>query len=138
LNRGRRLSLLAIPDKSYNTRHLDRQYKLYDNVYMPLDGITWDERKARSNLEKHGVSFETAQYVFSDPERLWRLDRSEYNASVEERWQTIGKVGKVLFVAYVEFGKRTHIISARLADKSERRSYNGYYHTDGKGWTKAL
>ncbi|MCL2833880.1 MAG: BrnT family toxin [Treponema sp.] len=33
-----------------------------------------------------------AQYVFADPERLERYDRSESNTSEEERWQTIGKV----------------------------------------------
>jgi uncharacterized protein len=27
----------------------------------------WDEDKARSNLEKHGVSFEQASSVFLDP-----------------------------------------------------------------------
>jgi uncharacterized DUF497 family protein len=70
---------------------------MYDNTKIPLDGIEWDNEKARINLEKHGVSLETAQYVFSDPQRLWRLDRSEGNISGEERWQSLGKVGKVLF-----------------------------------------
>ena len=105
---------------------------------MPIDGIEWDSKKARINLQKHGVSFETAQYVFSDPDRLWRLDRSEGNTSGEERWQSLGKVGKVLFVVYEEHENNKRIISARLADKNDRRSYNGYYQIDGKGWTKAL
>ena len=105
---------------------------------MPMDGIEWDDEKARLNFQKHGVSFETAQYVFSDPERLWRLDRSENNTAGEERWQSLGKVGRVLFVVYVEHGENKRIISARLADKNDRRSYNGYYQIDGKGWTKAL
>jgi uncharacterized DUF497 family protein len=30
----------------------------------------------------------------------------------------------------------TRIISAREAKKHERRSYNGYYTIDDKGWTK--
>jgi uncharacterized DUF497 family protein len=30
----------------------------------------------------------------------------------------------------------TRLISAREAEKYERRSYNGYYQIDGKGWTK--
>ena len=30
----------------------------------------WDEDKARSNLEKHGVSFEEASSVFLDPDFL--------------------------------------------------------------------
>ena len=92
---------------------------------MPIDGIKWDNKKARLNLETHKVSFETAQYIFSDPERLERIDRSEENKSGEERWQTLGMVEKVLFVVYTERGKNKHIITARLADKSERRSYNG-------------
>ena len=82
------------------------------------------------------MSFEAAQYVFTDPERLERLDRSEGNTAREERWQTLGMVDKVLFVVYTERGENKRIISARLAEKHERRSYNGYYKIDGKGWTK--
>jgi len=104
---------------------------------MPIDRIEWDSEKARINFEKHKVSFETAQYVFSDPERLWRFDQSESNRALEDRWQTLGKVGKVLFVVYTERGQKLHIISARLADKNDRRSYNGYYLIDGEGWSKA-
>jgi len=111
---------------------------MYHTLGMPIDGIEWDSEKARINLQKHGVSFETAQYIFSDPEWLLRLDRSEGNTSGEERWQSLGKVRKVLFVVYEEHGENKRIISARLADKNDRRSYNGYYQIDGKGWTKAL
>jgi uncharacterized DUF497 family protein len=104
---------------------------------MPLGGIEWDDEKARANLLKHRVSFETAQYVFHDHERLERFDRSESNTSGEERWQTIGKVGDVLFVVYTERGDKKHLISARMADKDDRRSYHGYYHINAKGWTRA-
>jgi uncharacterized DUF497 family protein len=45
--------------------------------------------------------------------------------------------GKVLFAVYTERGERKRIISARLANKAERRSYNGHYQIDGKGWSKA-
>ncbi|HVW68192.1 MAG TPA: BrnT family toxin [Steroidobacteraceae bacterium] len=34
----------------------------------------WDDRKAAANLEKHGVSFETATYVFDDRNRLEQED----------------------------------------------------------------
>jgi uncharacterized DUF497 family protein len=104
---------------------------------MKLDGIEWDDNKAVENLRKHKVSFETAQYIFSDPERLERFDRSESNTSGEERWQTIGKVESVLFVVYTERKDKKHLISARIADKDDRRNYNGYYHIDGKGWARA-
>jgi len=105
---------------------------------MKLIGIEWDEAKNVLNKQEHeGLGFEYAQYVFTDPERLERLDQSEKNTSGEERWQTLGMVGKVLFVVYTERGENKRIISARIAEKHERRSYNGYYKIDGKGWTKA-
>jgi len=65
---------------------------------MKLVGIEWDDDKNAINKQEHDLSFETAQYVFADPERLERLDMSEGNTSGEERWQTLGKVGPVLFV----------------------------------------
>ncbi|MDR0599242.1 MAG: BrnT family toxin [Treponema sp.] len=103
-----------------------------------MPGVEWDEAKNGANKREHGgLGFEEAQYVFLDPGRVERLDRSERNTSGEDRWQTLGKVGKVLFVVYAERGENRRIISARLADKAERRSYHGYYQIDGKGWTKA-
>jgi uncharacterized protein len=105
---------------------------------MKLIGIEWDDDKNEKNKSEHdGLGFEDAQYVFTDPERLERIDLSEGNISGEERWQTLGKVGKVLFVVYTERGENKRIISARIAEKHERRSYNGYYQIDGMGWSKA-
>ena len=102
--------------------------------------IVWDEAKNVENKIKHKVSFEVAQYVFSDPLRIWRLDRSEENTSVETRWQTIGKVGEILFAVYTEQEKgevtTTRLISAREAEKHERRSYHGYHNINDKDWTK--
>jgi uncharacterized DUF497 family protein len=90
-----------------------------------------------TNGTHEGLGFELAQLVFADPNRLERIDRSENNTFGEERWQTLGMAGKVLFVVHSERGKRKRIISARLANKAERRSYNGHYQIDGKGWSKA-
>ena len=103
---------------------------------MKLVGIEWDEAKNALNKKEHDLSFQAAQYVFTDPERLERPDQSDNNTSGEERFQTIGMVDKVLFVVYTERGENKRIISARPADKAERRSYNGYYQIDSKGWTK--
>jgi len=105
---------------------------------MKLVGIEWDDDKNEKNKRDHeGLGFEDAQYVFADHQRLERLDRSIENTSGEERWQTLGMVGRVLFVVYTERGENKRIISARTAEKHERRSYNGYYQIDGKGWRKA-
>lgn len=87
----------------------------------------WDTEKSRSNRQKHGLSFETAQYAFSDPLAVTRLD----SYSEEERWQTIGLVGQVvIFVVHTwpgfiaEVGEETgRIISARKATAYERRAY---------------
>jgi uncharacterized DUF497 family protein len=104
---------------------------------MKLPGIDWDDEKNEANKRKHnGLSFEAAQYVFLDPERLDRLDQSEGNMSGEMRRQIMGMVDRVLFVAYTERGEKKRMISARMATKAERRSYNGYYQIDGKGWAK--
>ena len=107
-------------------------------ITVKLFGIEWDEDKNEINKREHGgLGFEDAQYVFTDPERLERFDQSENNTSREERWQTLGKVGSVLFVVYTERGENKRIITARPANKTERRSYNGYYQIDSMGWAKA-
>ena len=49
--------------------------------------IEWDPDKAATNLRKHGVRFEAAAMVFSDPYALVELDRIE---GYEYRWHTIG------------------------------------------------
>jgi uncharacterized DUF497 family protein len=97
--------------------------------------IVWDENKNTENKLKHKIGFEDAQYVFADPDRIERVDRSESNKSCETRWQTIGKVGVLLFIVYTENGEDTRLISAREAEKHERRSYNRYYQIDGHGWS---
>ena len=69
--------------------------------------------------------------------RVERRDDSAGNTNGEERFQTLGKVGKVLFVVYAERGIKTRLISARLANKQEAGSYYGHDHNNSKGWTKA-
>jgi uncharacterized DUF497 family protein len=95
---------------------------------MRLAGVEWEEAKNELNRQEHnGLCFEVAQYVFLDPERIERLDQSEHNASGEDRYQTLGKVGPIFFVVYTDRGENKRIISARAADKAERKSYNGYW-----------
>lgn len=88
--------------------------------------IYWDENKNLINRQKHQIGFETAQYVFDDPLHISRQDRLENG---ELRWQTIGMVGGValLLVAHTmtdDQGEEViRIISARKADRKERRLY---------------
>ena len=83
--------------------------------------IEWDKNKADSNLIKHNIDFEDAKNIFLDPNRLEREDKRDYG---EIRIQVIGIVNQVvLFVVYTKRGNRYRIISARRANKNERRQY---------------
>ena len=99
--------------------------------------VTRDPKKAAANKLEHGISFETAQYVFADPNRLERFDRSENNDSEGDRYQTLGLVGRILFVVYTERADTCILISARLADKDERRIYYANGKARNSDWTKA-
>jgi uncharacterized protein len=88
----------------------------------------WDENKNDSNLEKHGLSFETASLVFDDPNALSIPDRIENG---EERWQTIGMIENIVIVMVAHTIKLEtdsqeeiiRIISARKATRAERQEY---------------
>ena len=99
--------------------------------------VEWDIAKDIENKKKHGISFELASYVFADPNRLERFDRAESNDGLEDRYQTLGLVGKVLFVVYTERQEAYRIITARLANKDERRVYYGNGNKGNTDWTAA-
>lgn len=81
----------------------------------------WDEAKNRINQEKHGISFETAAYVFQDD---YYIEMYDFEHSIDEdRYIAIGMVGDLLFVVFTERGKNIRLISARLATIQERRLY---------------
>ena len=83
--------------------------------------IEWDNNKAASNLIKHKIDFEDAKNIFLDSNRLERADKRDYS---ETRIQVIGIVNQVvLFVVYTQRNGRYRIISARRANKNERRQY---------------
>lgn len=50
----------------------------------------WNETKNRINIEKHGISFDEAQYAFSDPNRIILKDVK--HSAEEQRYFCIGKV----------------------------------------------
>ncbi len=88
----------------------------------------WDEKKSASNQKKHGVSFEEASTVFSDD--LARLIPDPDSES-EERFILMGmsSQSRILTVCHCERSSDViRIISARKADKPERKQYEGYHH----------
>ena len=83
----------------------------------------WDDDKAASNAEKHGVTIEQACQVFRDPFAIELLDdREDYD---EDRYILIGmSAADFLVVVYTERNDRNRIISARKAEPNERRFYH--------------
>lgn len=83
--------------------------------------FTWDEKKRRQNLEKHGIDFADAGMIFSHPMLVKRDNRRDY---LEERWAALGRLkGTVVFLAYTLRGENVRIISIRRANKKERDLY---------------
>lgn len=83
----------------------------------------WDETKARSNIEKHTVSFEEATTVFGDPYEVTIHDPA--HSIEEDRFISIGHSfrSRLLVVVYTERENNIRIISARLATRKEKRIY---------------
>ena len=72
----------------------------------------WDARKARENVAKHGVSFESAKAVFDDP-RVVLAEDSDHSSAGEERYYAFGRVsGGVLTVRFTIRAGRIRIIGA--------------------------
>ena len=80
----------------------------------------WDEEKARSNVAKHGVSFEEATTVFLDLDYLLVPDLES-----SDRFLALGysSLARLLVVVHAERGERIRLISARRATRGERNAY---------------
>jgi uncharacterized DUF497 family protein len=86
-------------------------------------GFEWNEAKAKTNIEKHGVSFDEAVTVFGDPFSITIPDPD--HSCDEERFVSVGSSdrGFILVVVYAERGSNIRIISCRKATRTERRFY---------------
>jgi uncharacterized protein len=84
----------------------------------------WDEGKNASNFKKHGISFEEASTIFEGPV----LTSVDENEDRELREISFGLLGATVVLAVVHtdrFGI-VRIISARKANKNERKLYHVY------------
>jgi uncharacterized DUF497 family protein len=88
----------------------------------------WDPDKARSNLAKHGVSFEDAMTVFRDRLAVTIFDPD--HSIGEDRWITLGLAadGVLLLVVHTHVEiladqAMIRIISARRPNRNERHQY---------------
>jgi uncharacterized protein len=91
----------------------------------------WDSNKERINIQKHdGITFRLASTVLHDPLAMTIYD--EEHSETEDRWVSLGQAanGQTLVVVHTftliedEPGKiEVRLISARKADRDERRNY---------------
>ena len=83
----------------------------------------WDEGKADTNWNKHGVSFDEAATVFSDS--LSDTIPDPLHSDEEDRFVTMGLSarGRLLVVVHTDREEKVRIISARTATTRERRQY---------------
>lgn len=87
--------------------------------------FAWDARKARSNLAKHGISFEEARTAFLDESA--RLIDDPDHSDDEERFVLLGYSfqARCLIVShcYRQSGSVIRLISARRATVHEEHDY---------------
>ena len=95
--------------------------------------VTWDDAKNRKNIAERELPLSLGGVVLDDAMRIERHDR-RHSTPEQERWQTIGKAGKVLFTVYTEAAEIPHIISIRLAKTEEKRLYYGDSDLQEAGW----
>ena len=83
----------------------------------------WNIEKARTNLIKHGVSFEEAVTVFDDPFAHYFQD--DFHSMNEDRFIIRGysNSNNLLVVSFTIRSDKTRIISSRFATKKERKQH---------------
>ena len=72
----------------------------------------WDSVKSESNLKKHTISFETAQYAFKDPKRIIAID-TKHSTPSEKRLFCYGMVdGSVITIRFTWRNRKIRIFGA--------------------------
>jgi uncharacterized DUF497 family protein len=104
-----------------------------NKVYTIIDRFEWDPSKAAKNLEKHRITFAEAMFIFFDPNSVYRWNKT-HSSEFETRYLGIGqtfelRILSVIFTLRIdhEEKEKIRIISARPANKKEKRDYNGYH-----------
>lgn len=86
------------------------------------DLFVWNRAKAEANWRKHGVRFQEAAGVFSDP--LFVLTDASRNDEARDAAIGFDAHGRLLFVVHVEVEATCiRIISARRAEPREEALY---------------
>ncbi len=83
--------------------------------------FSWHEPKRLVTLEKRGLDFADAEFIFDGPTFTFEDDRRDYG---EQRWVTLGLLGnKVIVLVHTETEDEIRIISMREAEKDEQQLF---------------
>jgi uncharacterized DUF497 family protein len=81
----------------------------------------WDPAKSERTRQERGFGFDFAALIFTGTTIEWPDDRRDYG---EARMRVIGEAeGVVLHVVFTDRADVRRIISARLADRKERKRW---------------
>lgn len=81
----------------------------------------WDEEKNKTNIQKRGIGFKDLTKSFEEPMLVRPDNRKDYG---EKRTIALAKINDLItVVAYTKRSKNIRLISARKANKKERRIY---------------
>jgi len=79
----------------------------------------WDVNKNKINIKKHGISFDDAQYAFTDSKRLILEDT--LHSHDEKRYFCIGKVNnEIITVRFTYRNKQIRIFGAGYWRKGKK------------------
>ncbi len=85
--------------------------------------IEWDEDKARTNEQKHGISFEEASTVFADPIAVIFDDPDHSEEELREILVGYSNRSRLLIISFTQRDPAIRIISARRATPRERENH---------------
>lgn len=88
-----------------------------------ITGFDWDKANIDKSYQKHEITPREAEEVFLDEHIA--IEKDIKHQESEERFIAIGKAlkDKTLFIAFTFRGSKIRVISARSANKKERRLY---------------
>lgn len=74
----------------------------------------WDEKKEKSNKEKHNIGFAEGQTIFDDPFLITFFD--DFHSQAEERFISIGLSisNRILLTVHTEVSENAEVIKIRI------------------------
>jgi len=87
-----------------------------------LEGFEWDKGNESKSLKKHGITPLEAEEAFFN---VYVVFPDQHHSVSEPRYGMYSQTnaGKILFISFTIRGRLARVISARLANKKERESY---------------